>query len=242
MILLGLALSGLTISGARGDQNPGDYLHTRTYIGLVGTSISVNNTGEFTGQTYSRSNTPYEVILIPSIAQNFGFGLLAGHREEAYAMELSYQQSNHTASFGPASLGSVSGSSSSFSSAVQDSAVYYAVNVDFKRYFLTELQLQPFIDVGVSFPWIVVSNAAEDGSGNVGSATFAGLGMNLGIGAEYYLTPNISFVGGVHQRWASFDQFKGFASQFANLAQYGSNTSNEGSGLNFTVGTTLGFQ
>jgi hypothetical protein len=116
------------------------------------------------------------------------------------------------------------------------------VNVDFKRYFLTELPLQPFISLGVSFPWIVVSNASSDGSGNIGAATFAGLGLNLGIGTEYYLTPNVSFVGGVCQRWASFDQFKGFGNQYANLAQYGSPSSNEGSGLNFTIGTTLGFQ
>jgi hypothetical protein len=31
------------------DQNPGDYLHNRTYIGLIGTSINVSNKGEFTG-------------------------------------------------------------------------------------------------------------------------------------------------------------------------------------------------
>ncbi|HEY5037706.1 MAG TPA: hypothetical protein VIJ93_01385 [bacterium] len=222
-------------------DNPNDYLHSRTYLGIMGTSISVNNGGLFTGTNYSRINTPYEVDLIPSLAQNFGFGVLVGHREEAYAMEVSYLQSNHLASFGPAILTGPSGPST-FTGTAQESAVYNSVNVDFKRYFLTELEIQPFLNLGVSFPWMVVPNAAEDSLGNFSSLTLAGLGLNVGIGVEYYLTPNFSFLAGATQRWASFDQFKGLSNQYNQLVQNGSSPSDEGSGLNFTIGTTVGFQ
>lgn len=223
-------------------ENPGDYLHTRSYIGLVGTSVSVDNSGEFTGLNYSRVNNPYEIDLIPALAQNFGYGVLLGHREEAWAVEASYWQSNHNATFGPGTVEALSGNSAPITQQYQDTAVYNSVNVDFKRYFLTEGQTQPFLSLGVSFPWIVVNNAASNGNGNVSSLTLAGLGFNLGAGVEYYLSPNLSFFGGAYKRWASFDEFKGLSFQYNQLAQFGKSTSDEGSGFNFAIGTTLGFE
>jgi len=225
-------------------ENPGDYLHSRTYIGVVGTSVSVDKGGAFNGLNYSRINNPYEIDLIPALTQNFGYGLLVGHREEAWAVEASYWQSNHNATFGPGVVGSISGSSVTLTQQFQDTATYNSINIDFKRYFLTEGQTQPFLSLGVSFPWIVVNNAASDANGDTSSLTLAGLGFNLGVGVEYYLSPNISFFGGAYRRWASFDEFKGLTLQYNQLAQYqsGGATSDEGSGFNFAVGTTLGFE
>jgi hypothetical protein len=224
-----------------GMDNPEDYIHTRTYIGLLGTSVNLDKSGEFTGRNYSRNNKPYEIVLIPAVAQNFGFELLIGYRQDAYAMEISYWLSQHTGSFGPVNLGSISGMSSDFSTTAYDTVSFNAVNLDFKRYFFTQSQIQPFINLGVSFPWLVVNNAAADSSGRVGQATLAGLGVNLGLGVEYYFTPNLSVVGGATQRWLSLDQYKGFTNQFNQINQYGDSTSNAGSGLNFAVGTTVGF-
>lgn len=238
-----LLFGGIASLAVADTENPGDYLHTRTYFGLVGTSVSVDNGGAFNGLNYSRMNSPsYEIDLIPALGQNFGFGLLAGHREEAWALEASFWQSNHNATFGPGTVGSVSGSSVTFSQQFKDTAVYNSVNVDFKRYFITESQTQPFISLGVSFPWIVVNHAASDASGNNSSLTLAGLGFNLGVGAEYYISPNISFFGTLYRRWASFDEFKGLSSQYNQLTQYGTKTSDDGSGFNFAIGTTLGFE
>src|SRR5271163_4416168 len=91
-----LVLGGVLLSGSNqtwADGNPGDYLHTRTYVGVVGTSVSVGNNGLFNGLNYSVANTPnYDLSLIPSISQAFGWGILAGHREEAYALDVSYWQ------------------------------------------------------------------------------------------------------------------------------------------------------
>jgi hypothetical protein len=139
-------------------------------------------------------------------------------------------------------VNSVSGASVTLTQQYQDTAVYNSVNIDFKRYFFTETQTQPFINLGVSFPWIVVQNAASDANGNMGPLTLAGLGLNLGVGMEYYLSPDLSFFGAAYQRWASFDEFKGVGIQFNQLAQYGNSNSDAGGGLNFAVGTTLGFE
>lgn len=222
-------------------ENPGDYLHTRTYLGLFGTSVSVNNGGEFSGINYSRNDKPYEIDLIPTLSQNFGFGLMIGHREEVWAGELSFWQSGHDASFGPGVVSSISGQSVTFAQAFKDTATYNSINVDFKRYFLSELQIQPFVNLGVSFPWIEVKDAASDANGNTGAMTLAGLGLNLGLGAEYYVTPLISVSAGGTYRFASFDQVRGLNGTFSALAPYGG-SSDEGSGFTFTLGTSVGFQ
>ncbi|HXL73458.1 MAG TPA: hypothetical protein VN963_07540 [bacterium] len=243
-LVLVLALGifgGLNLAWADGG-NPSDYLHSRTYVGVVGTSISVDNTGLFSGQNYSVANTPvYDLSLIPAISQGFGWGVLVGHREEVYALEVSFWQSTHNATFGPGVISSGYGSPTTFATSYAGTAVYSSINVDFKRYFLTELQFQPFLDLGVSYPWITIGNADIDASGNLWPLTLEGLGFNVGVGAEYYINTDISIIAGAYQRWSSFGQFTG--SQTANtLSLYGTNPSEEGSGLNFAVGTTLGFE
>jgi hypothetical protein len=241
LVLVMVALNGLNLAWA--DGNPGDYLHTRTYVGVLGTSINVDNTGLFSGLNYSRVDSPgYEISLIPSLAPAYGWGLFIGHREEAYALEVSYCQSTHNASFGPGVVGSNNGKSVTFGSAYSGTAVYNSINIDFKHYFLTDLQLQPFLDFGVSFPWISISDADIDPNGNVGPLTLEGLGVNLGIGIEYYFSPNFSIIAGAYQRWAGFDQFTGYQTQANTLSPYGTNPSDDGSGLNFSIGTSVGFE
>lgn len=226
---------------ARAD-NPGDYLRTRTYLGFFGTSVSVGNGGEFSGLNYSRNDAPYEIDLIPTLSQNFGFGFLIGHRDESWAGELSFWQSSHTGTFGPGVVSSSSGASVTFNQVYQDNATYNSINLDFKRYFITELDVQPFVNLGVSFPWITVNGASSDANGNTSNLTLAGLGLNLGAGAEYYITPMFSVTGGVFYRFASFDNAKGTGGAYYPLAVYGTQTSDEGSGFTFTLGTSVGFQ
>jgi len=246
------AVLGFTFStGLLLADNPNDIIHSRTYIGVVGTSVSVSNSGEFSGTNYARTDTPsYEVLLLPSLQQNFGYGFLLGHREDAYGIEVSYWASNHIAVFGPTTFNFPQNPSTSVSQ-YEDSAIYQSINVDFKRYFFTEQNIQPFISLGVGFPWITFSNAdmgaAPQGSpsgtpGTLGSVSLSGLAFDLGLGVEYYLNPNFAFEVGAIQRWASFDQFKGVTGQFNSLTQYTQTSSDDGSGLMFAVGTTVGFE
>ncbi len=237
-----LLLCGLGTQTRADEGNPGDFIHTRTYIGVEGTSVSVDNTGLFDGLNYSVVNTPnYEVDLLPALAQNFGWGVLVGHREEAWAVEVSFWQSNHNATFGPGVVSSAAGSVT-FTQQYQDVAVYNSINVDFKRYFITESQFQPFVDLGVCFPWIVVNNAAANANYQVTSLTLAGLGLDLGVGVEYYLSPTLSFFGGGYRRWASFDEFKGFALEFNQVNQIDASPTDATGGFDFAVGTSLGFE
>ncbi len=242
LVLALVAFGNLNLAWADGG-NPSDYLHSRTYVGVVGTSISVDNTGLFSGQNYSVANAPaYDLSLIPSLSQGFGWGILFGHREEVYALEVSFWQSSHNATFGSGVISSGYGSPVTLASSFSGTAVYNSINVDFKRYFLTELQFQPFLDLGVSYPWITINDADIDASGNPWPLTLEGLGLNVGVGVEYYINANISVIAGAYQRWSSFGQFQGSQIQANTLSLYGTNPSEEGSGLNFAVGTTVGFE
>jgi hypothetical protein len=224
-------------------ENPSDYLHTRNYFGLLGTSININSKGLFNGTTYSRVDKPsYEITLLPSLAQAFGWGALMGHREETYAVEVSFWQSSHASSFGPGVATFSNGSSVTFTSAYQSTAVYNSINLDLRRYILTDLPIQPFFNLGVSFPWIDLGAADMDVAGTLWTATVGGFGFNLGLGVEYYLSPNLSFTVGVFQRWASFDEFKGSQTQYNQLSSSADPATYDGSGLDLVVGTTFGFE
>ncbi len=244
LLALATGLGVFTLfAGALLADNPNDIIHTRTYIGVVGTSITVSNTGEFSGSNYARSDIPsYEVFLLPSLQQNFGYGFLLGHREDAYAVEVSYWSSNHTAIFGPATLNFPNNNPSATISQFEGSATYQSINVDFKRYFFTEQNIQPFVNFGVGFPWITVANADMDAYGDIGSVTLAGLAFDFGLGADYYFDPHFALQFGVYQRLASFSQFAGVTQQYNILTQSTYNPSNDGSGLVFTLGTSVGFE
>jgi hypothetical protein len=234
--VLALALAGGWAARAQAE----DFLHTRSYLGLMATSAVIDGGGEFNGTLYSRTDNPYEINVIPALSRNFGLGILLGHREENYAAEVSFWLSDHTGTFGPVNLTGGAGSSN-FASQAQATVSYNSVNVDFKRYFLSDMNLQPFLDLGVSFPWVTIPNSAEDAFGNVGSTSVTGLGLNLGIGAEWYLDDHFSVTATILQRWASFDRFKGsFDSQYSTLSLVGASPGDGGNGLDFTVGTTIG--
>jgi hypothetical protein len=230
-----------------------DFVVERSYIGVVGTSADIDQFGDFNGTnslTFNSGTTVSggstfignpEVDLVPSITRSFGFGVLVGHREGPWAAEISFWRSDHTASFifaGPTTL--------------TDPASLQAVNIDFKRYFFTQLPTQPFISLGVSFPWLWVRNFSfiTDNAVPVPNIlhqddeTLSGIGLNIGAGMELYLDNNFSLIGGLYQRWTEFDQINGAAKIPLNQMYFDNNPTNigalAGNGLNIYIGTTFG--
>jgi hypothetical protein len=114
-------------------------------------------------------------VLLPDVDAAVGFNVAAGFRAPADAFELSYDHSNHSGSFQSMPLDST----------------FNAVNFDWKHYFQIDEKLQPYTLLGMNFPWLDIHDGAFRGSA-VGDATLYGIGMNLGGGAAYYLTPQLS--------------------------------------------------
>jgi hypothetical protein len=226
-----------------------DLIKTRTYVGGVGISSTIDQWDDFNGtHGYYLVPAPIQtdpvtlwastdLNLVPAIERNFGWGVLVGHREGPWAAEVSYWMSNHTATF---------------SSGITTTSSLNSIDFNLKRYFLTQLPTQPFVNLGLSFPWLWVHN----GSYLIDYPSFAlldtsdesisGIGFILGAGMEIYLGENYSIVGGISQRWAEYNQMNGAAKQAENKLQPDSDPNHTGSlagkGLSFYLGATIGFQ
>ncbi len=230
-----------------------DFIKERSYIGVLGISADIDQFGDFNGTnafTFAGGTTVSggvtyqgnpEVDLIPSITRQFGFGVLLGHREGPWAAELSFLRSDHTATF-------LSGGAT-----LTSPASLQAISIDFKRYFFTQLPTQPFVNLGVSFPWLWVRNFSYITDQSIppnilqtNDETISGIGLNLGIGMELYLDSNFSILGGLTQRWTEFDQINGAAKVPLNQMYFNGNPTDigalAGNGLNIYVGTTFGVE
>jgi len=126
-----------------------------------------------------------------------------------------------------------------------------SIDIDFKRYLLTQLPTQPFISIGLSFPWLWVSDGSNvlDNSNNligINDETISGMGYKLGVGMEIYLDDHFSLIGMAQERWTEFNQVNGAFKVAENSFTFNGNSANVGSfagnGLNFFVGTSIGFQ
>ena len=240
-----------------------DFIQHRSYIGVFGTSANINNLNEFNGYnaylfepvtTNSAGGTIIsneEVDYIPAIDRNFGFGVMMGHREGPWALEVSYWLSNHTGTI-------YTTDNSGNPLTVTTTAALSTINLDLKRYFLTTLPTQPFIDLGMNFSFLNSHNTSDvynpnfvdPNTGNppllvgVGDQTDSGFGLNLGAGLEIYLGNGFSLVGGVVERFTGFSQIVG-AGKLNETPTPLNDPNNltgslEGDGLNIYIGTTLG--
>jgi hypothetical protein len=223
------------------DEDNGDFIPERTYIGGLATYGGIDNGGDFTGQntmTYG-SSAPYEIELIPTISQNVGFAVLLGRREGAWAAEISYWNSNHSASYNNGGI------------TYQGTATYQSINLDFKHYFFTQFPTQPFISVGLSLPWLVVQNGSLYGpyasppyppnTYSSSDATYTGIGFNLGAGLEIYMGKSFSIVGSITERWAGYGDVLGYNRVHETPQLNGNDITLQASGLNFGVGATVAF-
>jgi hypothetical protein len=114
-------------------------------------------------------------VLLPSMDAGVGFNVGFGMRTFADAFELTYDQGFHSGSFQGAKLDSID----------------HVVNFDWKHFFLIDRRVQPYTLLGFNIPWLDIEDGAHKGA-KVGDATLYGFGMNLGGGAAYYLTPQMS--------------------------------------------------
>lgn len=229
---------------------PSDFVKSRSYIGIMGTSSDIDQWGDFNGTNSFLSNsnssgvsTDSELDFIPAITRSYGWGVLMGHREGPWAAEVSFWRNDTTASYYSAGA------------TISNPASLQSINIDFKRYLFTELPTQPFISIGLSVPWLWVrdfsylvntSTTPYTVVGNASDETISGVGFNLGAGLEIYLDNNFSILGGAYQRWGSFSQINGAAKIPFNSLTFDGNSADvgalEGNGLNLYVGMTFGYE
>ena len=243
MFFIGLATAAFAQQDEE-ETGKRDIIKNRTYIGIVGTSATIDQWGDFQGlfsfHSISGASPFIEQDTVPSITRNFGWGVILGHREGPWAAEMSFSQSEHTAVY-----------TGGTAVTITHPASLNSIDFDFKRYFFTASPAQPFVSLGMSFPWLWIRQGSYllDSSGNTletADETISGIGLNLGAGIEIYLNQDISLLGGAFQRWTGFDQINGVAKIPFNQMYFDGNPADigaiEGDGLHLYAGATFGFQ
>jgi hypothetical protein len=213
------------------------YIKSRAYVGGFGNYTHIDGAGQFNGSWGFQFNGNQEVDLIPAIDRNFGFGGLAGYRWGSYAGEISYWRTEHNGTWGPFPP--------AFPLIANGKVVYHSLNVDFKRYLFPHLPAQPFVSAGLSFPWVVASQASGENSTGIyqfADMSISGIGLNLGVGMELYLGPHYSIVGAAVHRWAGYNQITGALKQNFTPQLNSTDISVAGNGLNFYAGATIGLE
>jgi len=233
---------------AQDEAGSGDFIKSRTYFGFYGTSATLDQWGDFTGTLAFTSNSSGttaipEVDYVPSIERNFGWAALVGHREGPWAAEISFWRSDHTATYSGTSVYTMTSGTT-----ITTPASLQSIDIDFKRYFFTQLPTQLFVNVGLDFPWLWVRQFSfvTYSTPLVDDETISGIGFSLGAGAEIYLDNGFSITGGIFQRWTGFNQINGAAKIAENNLYLNGDPSKagtlEGDGFNIYVGTTFGVQ
>ncbi|MBI5745738.1 MAG: outer membrane beta-barrel protein [Nitrospirae bacterium] len=155
--------------------------------------------GDFKGNSVLSGHN--DLIIIPDIDGAFGVGLLFGYvthygfaPDQLFAIEGSFLLSVHDAEF-QGQRGTVD---------------YSLVNFDLKYLFMTSKAIEPYLLIGISLADLTIENGAVSlTTGKEGDALLTGVGLNLGIGLDYYLTKNISLGTGVIYRIISYDIAEG---------------------------------
>lgn len=136
---------------------------------------------------YLGAQIPYNMVggdfdnkTMPKVDSGAGIGLIAGYAFiPSFALEIDYSATSHKWNTGGLS-GTVG---------------LAELSLNGKYSFLTVSELQPFLFAGIG------SFAIGDSS-----LILSGTGYNLGIGADYYVTPNVSIGAGLIRKFITYDK------------------------------------
>jgi hypothetical protein len=212
IVALGLIATGCATATTRDAQVPAqapakkaapapvdDKFHPETgpFVGASVVTASIG--GDFDGNTVFVSSNGNEVDVVPDVSSGGGGRLAGGWRWTHAAVELAYQRTTHDGKFG-----GVSGFDVTCNSFEVDG-----------RYYLPSFweRLKPSVLAGIVVPWLDVKNGSSGqnraGQTKVGTATYYGVGANLGLGADFYVTRHWSIDLLAAYRWLDFTSLSG---------------------------------
>ena len=135
-----------------------------------------------------------ESIALPQVKGAFGLGLLGGLSfNESFAIELNVSDTIHNVQW----LGA------------HGDAEHRVIGLLFKNSFLHAETLHPFLVYGITYNELILKDAAVDLSGRIDDAKLTGLGIDLGVGCDYYFNPRISVGGTLIYHIVEYDHAKG---------------------------------
>lgn len=138
---------------------------------------------------------PGEAFDVPDVKEGSGFGISLGSRSKSGQAEISYIRSLHDTS--SVLLGS-------------SEAAFNLINCEGRINVFSYKALRPFVSLGVGIPWMTIEDSkTTDGIVFDDSATYIGFSWQIGGGAAYYLTPELSVSADISYRWMTFGSVSG---------------------------------
>lgn len=166
------------------------------YFGGAGIYNTVSGQ-DFNGQSTSMAGN--ETLIQPGINDGFGLGILGGYNlHDRFAFEMSFFFSEHDGAFRGESFG----------------VSYGMLNMDLKVYFETLQQEEPafpYLLIGIGFHSLDVERGARSPSGSIRDVSYSGVSLNLGIGADHYISPDVSVTTGAVYRIVQYDKARSLA-------------------------------
>lgn len=119
----------------------------------------------------------------PRLESAPGLGIGIGVKHAGWLWELGYVRSSHTAEL-PDRM---------------SRAVYHSLEINGKSFLLKKFPLQPYVSLGISVPWLTVSDGSEFRGVRTG-ASYIGIGVQAGAGFLADITRLFFVSGGVGWR------------------------------------------
>lgn len=173
-----------------------------SYTNIMGESFSGEN--GFSGEA--------EFVAIPKLNASKGLGIVLGLRGEAVGVEISYFYHRHD--------GSVLDPTPQYQGHRPEKIGHHDINIDFKGHFWPASRLEGYYQAGLSTVFLSV-NKAIFGLENVGSSsspvyeykaegdvTYQAVGINFGLGLDFWLMRQIGLTVGVFYRPLFFTTLK----------------------------------
>jgi opacity protein-like surface antigen len=187
-----------TTSTSAGQKSREFEPETGFFVGLSAVYTQIG--GDFDGNTAFTATDGVTTVdaVVPDLDPGYGGRIAAGYRWKWAAVEASFERSQLDGS-------DVLGDSFD--------AVYSSFDLD-GRLFLPSPspRLKPSVIGGVALPFLDVEDGAvqTDGFGNATSkdSRFTGLGFDLGVGLDFYVTPHWSIDFLALYRWNRFDHLE----------------------------------
>ena len=164
----------------------------------------------FDGQTVYQEVDGEELGFLPKLDEQPLFKIGLGHRWHRAALDVSYERSQHDGNF---------------ADEFELDAIFQAVNVDAKLFFLPDSPVQPYVSAGGSHPWLRIKDGGVLGD-EVGDTRWRGWGANAEAGVGIYPHPQFGILAAYSYKAIWFDRASGVTDRLFDLRPRFRETSN----------------
>jgi len=191
---------------------------SQVYFGLT---VPYNTySGDFNGDFMIR--TSLEDIYIPDLDNGVGFGVTFGLSGRmgpfwTYAVEAAYQHTSLDYTFAD----------------LKDDAGVGNIDINVKGIYSPQ-KIQPYALLGISIPYINVSNGAAGGF-VIDDAKFRGVGINFGAGADLYISPRVFLNFNIMYRAQQISTVEGIGDSFDISGNLDHNNLNVSAGIMYAI-------